>query len=201
LGRLTFYYNPQSRASMVRWMLEEVGADYEVRLVDLEGGDSRKPEFLAVNPMGKVPTIVTASGTVITETPAIIAWLADAYPDAKLAPPAGSDARGTYYRWLFFGGACFEPALIERMMRADAPPLRSGAVGWGSYDDVIDTIESALTPGPYLLGDTFSAADVYIGAQLQWATMFKAPRVGESPAIRRYLERVTGRGAFKNSRR
>lgn len=199
MSDLTFYYNPRSRAAIVRWMLEEVGADYELRLVDLEGGENRRPEFLAVNPMGKLSTIVTAKGTVVTEAPAIIAWLADTYPEAGLAPAVTDEKRGTYYRWLFFGGSCFEPALSERMLRADAPPLTKSAVGWGDYDDVIDTIERAVAKTPYLLGDTFSGADLYIGAELNWARMFKAPRVGDSPAISDYVARVTDRDAYRRS--
>ncbi|WP_099864656.1 glutathione S-transferase family protein [Pararhizobium haloflavum] len=194
--RLIFYFNPRSRAVMARWMLEEVGADYDLRLIDFEKGDNRKPEFLAINPMGKIPAIVTAAGAVITETPAIIAWLADAYPDAGLAPPVGSDARGAYYRWLFFGGSCFEPALSEQMFRGDGEPLKRSAVGWGSYDDVIDTIEAGLAGRDYLLGSAFSAADVYIGAELSWASSFKAPRLGESKVIQDFVARVTSREAF-----
>lgn len=146
-GKLTFYYNPMSRAAIVRWMLEEVGADYEIVPIDFEAGENRKPTFLAINPMGKLPTIVLPDGTVVTEVPAIIAWLADAYPDAGLAPEPGSAERGTYYRWLFFGGACFEPALTDTMMRKDAPPLPKSSIGWGSYDDVIDTLEIAIGTG------------------------------------------------------
>ncbi|HUR43657.1 MAG TPA: glutathione S-transferase N-terminal domain-containing protein, partial [Aestuariivirga sp.] len=99
-GKIVFYHNPQSRAAIVHWMLEEVGAGYKIRHIDLQKGDNKTPEFLAINPMGKIPVIVT-EGTAITEAPAILAWLADAYPKAALAPPLGSPERGTYYRWLF----------------------------------------------------------------------------------------------------
>ena len=115
-SRIVFYHNPQSRAAMVRWMLEECGADYELRHVDLQKGENRRPEFLAINPMGKIPTIVV-EGTVITEAPAIIAWLADAHPEAGLAPPVGSTERGAWYRWLFFGGSCIEPAMADEMFK------------------------------------------------------------------------------------
>lgn len=198
-GKLTFYYNPMSRAAIVRWMLEEVGADYEIVPIDFEAGENRKPTFLAINPMGKLPTIVLPDGTVVTEVPAIIAWLADAYPDAGLAPEPGSAERGTYYRWLFFGGACFEPALTDTMMRKDAPPLPKSSIGWGSYDDVIDTLEIAIGDGPYLLGERLSAADVYIGAELFWAGMFAAPRIAESRVIQDYIARVTNRDAYKRA--
>jgi glutathione S-transferase len=192
--KIVFYHNPQSRAAIAHWMLEEVGADYEVRHIDFQKGDNRKPEFLAINPMGKIPTIVV-DGTVITEAPAIIAWLADAYPAADLAPPVGSPERGTYYRWLFFGGSCIEPAMSDQMFKRAAPE-RSSTLGWGSYDDVIRTVETALRPGPYLLGEKFSAADVYIGAELSWAGQFGAPRIKESGIISEYVERCRKRPAF-----
>ncbi|WER48779.1 glutathione S-transferase family protein [Cupriavidus sp. WKF15] len=192
---MTLYYNPQSRASVARWMLEEVGADYQLQHIDFTKGESRSPAFLAINPMGKIPTLVLDDGTVLTENGAIIAWLADAFPQAALIPPPGSSARGTVLRWLFFCGSCFEPALTDRMMRADAPVSRQ-AVGWGDYDDVIDAIEKALTPGPFVLGTAFSAADVYLGASLAWAGRFGAPRIGDSRVIQDYVGRVTAREAF-----
>lgn len=197
-GRITFYYNPQSRAAVTRWMLEEVGADYAIKHIDFEKGESRSSEFLAINPMGKIPTIVLDDGTVLTENGAIIAWLADAYPDAGLAPPPGSPERGTMLRWLFFCGSCFEPAMTDVMMRKDSQVSKQ-TVGWGDYDDVIDTFEKALTPGPYLLGEKFSAADVYVGASLGWAGMFGAPRIGDSKIIQDYVARVTARDAYKRA--
>jgi glutathione S-transferase len=196
-SQLDFYYNPKSRASIARWMLEEVGADYKIHHIDFEKGDNRTPEFLAINPMGKLPTLVV-DGTVITEVPAIIAWLADAYPKAGLAPEVGSLERGSWYRWLFFGGSCFEPAFADKMFNRPAPD-RPGALGSGSYDQVIDTLEKALTPGPYLLGDRFTAADLYIGAELGWASMFGAPRLKESKPIAEFVARVTDRPAFKKA--
>ena len=195
--KIVFYHNPQSRAAIVHWMLEEAGAEYEIRPIDLQKGEHKSPEFLALNPMGKLPTIVIGD-TVITETPAIIAWLADAYPKAALAPPPGSRERGTYYRWLFFGGSCIEPAMTDEMFKRP-PPERKGAVGWGSYNEVIDTVEKALKPGPYLLGQTFSAADVYIGAQMLWGGMFGAPRLKESKSISAYVERCTKRPAYQRT--
>lgn len=182
---------------MVHWMLEEAGAEYEIRYIDFEKGDNRTPEFLAVNPMGKLPTI-TVDGTPITETPAIIAWLADAYPAARLAPPAGSAERGTWYRWLFFGGSCFEPALIDQMFNRPAPD-RPGALGWGSYEAVLATLEKGLKPGPYLLGENFSAADVYIGAEMNWAMMFGAPGLKDNSVFTNYVERLTARPAYQRT--
>ena len=196
-ARIIFYHNPQSRAAMAHWMLEEVGADYETRILSFDRGENKSAEFLAINPMGKVPTILV-DGVAISETPAIIAWLADAYPSAGLAPAVGSPERGAWYRWLFFGGSCFEPALIDKMFNRPEPPQK-GALGWGSYDDVIDTLEKALDPGPYLLGDRFTAADVYVGSELNWGGMFNAPRIKESPVIQAYVERVTARPAYKRA--
>ena len=194
---ITFYHNPQSRAAMAHWMLEEVGADYETKLLSFDKGEHKSAEFLAINPMGKLPTIVV-DGTAITETPAIIAWLADAYPEAGLAPPVGSLERGSWYRWLFFGGSCIEPALIDTMLKRPAPEPKA-AVGWGSYDEVLDTLERQLDPGPWLLGDTFTAADVYIGSELSWGAMFKAPRLAESPVLSAYIERCRARPAWQRA--
>ena len=196
--KIVFYHNPQSRAAIVHWMLEEAGADYEIHHIDFQKGDHKTPAFLAINPMGKIPTIVVG-GTVITEAPAIIAWLADAYSAAGLAPPLGSPERGAYYRWLFFGGSCIEPALVDQMLKR-APPERKSALGWGSYDDVIDTVEGALRPGPWLLGDSFSAADVYVGAELMWAGQLGAPRIKESQVIADYVARCMKRPAYLRTR-
>jgi len=194
---IVFYHNPQSRAAMVHWMLEEVGAKYETRLISFAKAEHKSPEFLAINPMGKLPTLVV-DGTPITETPAIIAWLADAYPAAGLAPALGSLERASWYRWLFFGGSCIEPAMVDQMLQRPAP-ARKGAVGWGSYNDVIDTLEAALDGRPYLLGETFSAADVYVGSELNWGGMFGAPRLKESETLQAYVHRVTDRPAYKRA--
>jgi glutathione S-transferase len=191
--RLVLFHNRQSRASMAHWMLEEVGADYELRHVDLVKGDNRSPEFLALNPLGKIPVLLVGE-TVITEVPAILAWLADAYPDASLAPAVGSPERGTWYRWLFFGGSSFEPAMTDELFKRPVP--RRSAVGWGSFDDVVTAIEQGLEPGPYLLGDRFSAADVYIAAELSWARRFGVPRLAQSRVIGEYVERCTSRPAY-----
>jgi glutathione S-transferase len=192
---IVFYHWPMSRGRMVHWMLEEVGAPYRVVVTNLEKGEHKSPEFLAVNPMGKLPTIVHR-GTVVTECGAIIAYLADEFPAASLAPRVGDPARGAYLRWMFFAAGCVDPALIDRML--DRPiPERVGAVGYGRFEHVVDTIEKALAPGPYLLGDRFTAADLYVGAQLGFGLMTKAlePR----PAYQGYLARVTARPAYKRA--
>jgi glutathione S-transferase len=190
---IVFYSNPMSRGRIVHWMLEEVGAPYRYELVNFESRAHKQPEYLAVNPMGKVPAIVHR-GTVVTECGAICAYLADAFPAAGLAPAPGSPERGTYYRWMFFGAGCLEPAMIDRMLSRPAPS-RPAALSYGCYEDAVATIERALTPGPYLLGERFSAADLYIGAQIGFGLMVKAlePR----PAFEAYLSRVQGRPAWK----
>jgi glutathione S-transferase len=190
---LVFYSSPMSRGRIVHWMLEEVGVPYRFEVVNLESQDQKKPGFLAVNPMGKVPAIVHR-GTVVTECGAICAYLADAFPAARLAPPVDSPLRGTYYRWLFFGGTCVEAAVIDRML-SRPPASRPGALGYGSYDDTVATLEKALTPGPYILGPQFSAADVYVGSQIGFGMMMKAlePR----PAFKDYLDRLQERPAYK----
>ena len=192
---MVFYHNPRSRSQMAHWMLEEAGAPYRIVPVDFEKGEHKTPAFLALNPMGKLPTIVDR-GTVVTETAAIIAYLADAFPKAGLAPPVGDPARCTYYRWLFFGAGCFEPALLDTMLKRP-PPERKMAVGWGSYEDVLTTLKTALAKGPYLLGDTFSAADVYVGSELRWAMMFGAPGLKGEKVFDDYVARLATRPALQ----
>lgn len=192
-----FYHNPRSRAQMVHWMLEEAGAPYRIVAIDFEKGEHKSPSFLALNPMGKLPTIVHR-GTVVTETAAIIAYLADAFPSAGLAPALDDPGRGTYYRWLFFGAGCFEPALLDTMLQRPAPERKS-AVGWGSYEDVLATLRTALARGPYLLGENFSAADVYVGAELRWAMMFGAPGLKGEPIFDAYVARISARPAAQRT--
>jgi glutathione S-transferase len=190
---IVFYHNPMSRGRMVHWMLEEVGAPYRIELVRFDTGEHKKPAFLAVNPMGKIPAI-KHRGTVVTETGAIIAYLADAFPAANLAPANDDPARGTYLRWMFFGQGCIEPALIDRML-ARPPADKPAALGYGNYDDVVNAVGQALTPGPYILGNRFSAADVYIGSQLGFGMMTKSlePR----PIFQSYLGLIAQRPAYK----
>lgn len=190
---ITFFHSPMSRGRMVHWMLEETGAAYRVELVDLEKGEQKKPAFLAINPMGKLPAIVHR-GIVVTETGAICAYLADAFPAAGLAPGLGDSTRGTYFRWLFFGAGCVDPALIDRMLSRPAPE-RTGAMGYGRFEDAVDTLEKAITPGPFILGDRFSAADVYVGSQIGWGMMTKS--LEARPAFQAYMARLSQRPAFK----
>jgi glutathione S-transferase len=188
---ITFYHNPMSRGRMVHWMLEECGAPYEVKLVDFSKREHKAPGYTAMNPMGKLPTIVH-KGAIITEVPAIITYLADAFPAAGLAPPLNDPKRGAFLRWMFFGSGCIDSALIDKMFARPAPD-RPGVLGYGSFDDTINAITLAIKPGPYLLGEKFSAADLYVSAQLGWGAMMKAFQ--PSAEIGAYLERCRNRPA------
>ena len=161
------YTNPMSRGRIARWMLEEVGTTYETVLVDFDD----RAALIEVNPMGKVPTLVH-DGTVVTETAAICAYLADAFAYAGLAPPVDSALRGEYYRWLFFGAATLEPAAVNRALGVNVAPEQERMVGYGSIGRALDTLEDALTRSEHLVGYGFTAADLYIGAQLAWGMEF-----------------------------
>ena len=190
---ITFYHNPQSRGRIAHWMLEESGAPYEIKVVDFGKMQHKAKDFLAINPMGKIPAIVHR-GTVVTESAAICAYLADAFPAAGLAPALEDPKRGTYLRWLFFGAGCVEPAIIDHMFSRPAPS-RPAALGYGNFPDTVNTLEQAITPGPFVLGERFSAADVYLGSAIGWGLMMKAlePR----PAFGAYLARLSARPAYK----
>jgi glutathione S-transferase len=188
--KIIFYHSPQSRSAGTRFLLEELGADYEVRLLDLKKGEQRQGEYLDVNPMGKVPAIVH-NGALVTEQGAVFTYLADLYPEAGITPAIGDPLRGPYLRWMFFYGSSYEPALIDRSMKREpAPPSTSP---YGDYDTMLKTLWDQLGDGPYLLGDRFTAADVLWGTALRWTTMFKL--VPETPAVKAYIERVTSRPA------
>jgi glutathione S-transferase len=193
MSEIVFYYNPLSRARIVHWMLEEIGEPYRIELLSFDKREHKKPEFLAINPMGKVPAIVH-NGTVVTEAAAICTYLADMFPAKKLAPGLQEPARGTYLRWLFFGANCVDSAMVDRLF--SRPPLeRPGALGYGSYDDVVQALEIALTPGPFILGERFSAADIYIGAQIGRALMTKSLEPRE--IFQKYAARCTERPAYQ----
>lgn len=190
---ITLYTNPMSRGRIAHWMLEELGVPYRAELVDFDRGTQKNPELLKLNPMGKVPTIVHR-GVVVTEAAAICAYLADAFPKAGLAPTLDDPKRGTYLRWLFFAAACGEPALTDKSSpRTNPPPSRS--IGYGSYDDVLNALEHALKPGPYVLGEQFSAADVYVGSVIGWGLM--AGSLEPRPLFREYNSRLAARPAMQ----
>jgi glutathione S-transferase len=188
---LIFYTNPQSRGRIIRWMLEETGADYET--VVLGYADSMKgPDYLAINPMGKVPAIKHGD-TVVTEGAAICAYLADAFPDAGLAPPVGSRLRGPYYRWLFFAAGPVEAAVTNKALKVEVSDEQRAFVGYGSFEATIDNLENALKPGPYVCGDQFTAADVYVGSQIGFGMMFGS--IEKRPIFEEYFGRLQARPA------
>ncbi|HEX8309416.1 MAG TPA: glutathione S-transferase family protein [Allosphingosinicella sp.] len=193
---LIFYTNPMSRGRIVRWMLEEVGQPYETVLLDY-GTTMKAPEYLAVNPMGKVPAIVHGD-TVVTEGAAICAYLADAFPDAGLAPPSGNPMRGPYYRWMFFAAGPVEAAVTGKALGLLAPPDKKAMAGYGSFEETIDALERCAASGPYICGDQFTAADVYVGSQIGWGMMFNS--IDKRPAFVDYFERISSRPAAVRAR-
>jgi glutathione S-transferase len=187
---VTFFHAPQSRSAGALVLLEELGADYELYVLDLKKGEQRQPAYLAINPMGKVPAI-RHEGALVTEQGAVYAYLADLYPEAGITPAIGDALRGPYLRWLFYYGSSFEPALIDRSLKREpAPPATSP---YGDYETMLKTLTDQLAIGPYLLGERFTAADVLWGTALRWTTMFKL--VPETPAVTAYIARVTSRPA------
>ncbi len=188
---LVFYTNPMSRGRIVRWMLEEVGAPYRTEILDY-ATTLKGPEYLAINPMGKIPAI-THGDAVVTEAGAICAYLADAFPEAGLAPALKDTRRGPYFRWLFFAAGPVEAVVTNKSLGFVPPADKTMMVGYGSYADVMDTLENALAKGPYLLGDQFSAADVYFGSHIGWGLQFGG--VERRPAFERYNERLRARPA------
>jgi len=185
---ITFFHSPNTRSSGARILLEELGAPYELHAVNMKAGEQRKPAYLAVNPMGKVPAI-RHRGALVTEQVAIFIYLADLFPQAKLAPALDHPQRGSYLRWLVYYGSCFEPAVVDRAMKREPGAL--AMVPYGDYDTMLNTLTDQLAKGPYLLGERISAADVLWGTALAWTTMFK--RVPELPVITSYVKRVSAR--------
>ncbi len=194
---ITFYTNPMSRGQIARWMLEEVGEPYETVLLDY-GTTMKGADYLAINPMGKVPAIKHGN-TVVTEGAAICAYLADVFPDRGLAPPRGSQLRGSYYRWLFFGAGPVETAVTNNYLKWQPTDEQQMMVGYGSYDKVLDVLQELVAgPGPYLLGDTFSAVDVYLGSQIAWGIGFGT--MEKRPGFEEYVARITDRPAYRKAK-
>ena len=185
---LTFYTNPMSRGRIARWMLEEVDASYDT--IYLSYGDTMKSDaYLALNPMGKVPAIKHGR-TIVTECAAICAYLADVFPDAQLAP--ATDQRGDYYRWLFFAAGPLESATMNRSMNISTKGHEQMA-GYGDFDTTLNTLVKAVSQTPYLCGDRFTAADVYVGSQVGWGLQFGT--LPSSPELVAYRDRVYARPA------
>jgi len=192
---LTFYTNPMSRGRIARWMLEEVGCDYETVVLDY-GTTMKGPEYLAVNPMGKVPAIRHGE-TVVTEGAAICAYLADAFPDAGLAPPPGNPMRGPYYRWLFFAAGPVEAAVTAKSLGLLAPADKARMAGYGTFEETIGALERAVSQGPYICGEQFTAADVYVGSQIGWGMMFGS--IEKRGVFEEYWGRLSAREAFRRA--
>ena len=191
MADLTLYTNPMSRGRIARWMMEEVGEPYETVLLEY-GTTMKAPEFLALNPMGKVPTLRHGE-VVVTEGAAICAYLADAFPHRNLAPRPGDPRRGTYYRWLFFAAGPLESAVTAKAMGLLAPAEKRAMAGYGTFDDVMDALETAVSVSAYICGDQFTAADVYVGSQIGWGMMFGT--IEKRPAFEDYSGRLRSRPA------
>ena len=192
---LVLYTHPRSRGRIARWMLEEVARPYRVESLDYVGA-MKSPAFLRVNPMGKVPTLVH-DGVVVTETAAICAYLADAFPEAGLAPAPSDPARGSYYRGLFFAAGPVEAAVTNANLQVVVPPGKERMAGYGSLATTLDTLEAAVTGRAYLAGDRFSAADVYAGSQIGFGLQFRSMEA--RPAFTTYWERMAARPAYRRA--
>lgn len=191
---LHFFHAPNSRSAGALALLEELGADYDITLLNLRQGTQRAAEYKAVNPMGKVPAI-RHLGELVTEQPAVYLYLADLYSQAGLAPPMGDPLRGPFLRWLVYYGSCFEPAILDRhQKREPAPP---SSCPYGSYEDVAATVNAQLEKGPWILGERFTAADVLWGSALKWIVGFGL--FEGTPAVKAYIERVAARPAIQRA--
>jgi glutathione S-transferase len=191
----TLFHSPNTRSSGALILLEELGADYALQVLNMKAGEQRGAAYLAINPMGKVPAVLH-DGALVTEQVAVFLYLADRYPEAGITPAVGDALRGPYLRWMAFYGSCFEPALIDRAQKREASP--SSMSPYGDFDTMLKTLTDQLARGPYLLGDKFTAADVLWGTALTWTTMFGL--IPETPVTRAYMDRVNARPAVARVR-
>lgn len=191
---LIFYTNPMSRGQIIRWMLEETGIDYQTQIIGY-ADDIKSPDYLAINPMGKVPAIKHGD-EIVTECAAICAYLADAFPEAKLAPPPAE--RADYYRWLFFAAGPLESAVINNSLGFNVDDAQQRTVGYGTYATTVNALDQWFAHNDYVCGDTFTAADVYVGAQVDWGMMFKT--ITETDNFNAYAERLRARPAYKKAK-
>ena len=192
---VTLFHVPNTRSTGALILLEELGAPYQLRVLDRKNNEQRAAPYMAINPMGKVPALLH-DGALVTEQAAIYLYLADLFPGAGLAPAIGDPLRGPYLRWMVFYGSCFEPALIDKSQQRT--PASAATSPYGDYETMLATLTGQLEPGPFLLGDRFTAADVLWGTALTWTTRFKL--VPELPVIRHYIDRVNARPAFARVR-
>ena len=196
MAELILYTSPMSRGRIARWMLEELGQPYTVQYLGFgpEAAMSVKaPEYLAINPMGKVPALKHGDA-VVTESAAICAYLADAFPEAGLKPAPGTDASAAYHRWLFYAAGPIEAAVTNRALGVVIDEQKSRMVGYGSYDEMVDVIDNAVTGRTFIAGDSFTAADVYFGSQIGWGLRFGS--LPDRPEFKRYWEGLARRPAY-----
>ena len=187
---ITLFHCPQTRSSGVLTLLEELGADYDLHVMNMKKNEQRGAAYLAINPMGKVPAVMH-NGALVTEQVAVYTYLADMYPEADITPAIGDALRGPYLRWMAFYGSCFEPAFVDKAMKRE--PGAASMTPYGSLDDVWNAVTEQLSKGDYMLSDKFTAVDVLWGSALNWMTMFGlAP---ETPVVRAYIDRVKARPA------
>ncbi len=191
---VVFFHCPNSRAAGVRILLEELGADYEMRVLSLKAGQQRAPDYLAVNPMGKVPAIVHGEA-LVTEQAAVYMYMADLYPEAGLAPGLQDPLRGPYLRWMVFYGSCVEPAIVDRAFKRE--PVSPSTCPYGDFDTMFDTVIAQLSKGPYMLGERFTVVDLLWGTSLNWLLAFKL--MPELPVLTSYVERVMSRPAVQRA--
>jgi glutathione S-transferase len=193
-SKIDFYHAPNSRSGGTLALLEELGVDYDLHLINLKSGEQRQAAYRHINPMGKVPAIRHLD-TLITEQPAVFLYLADLFPEKGLAPAVDDPLRGPYVRWLVYYGSSFEPAVVDRSAKRE--PVAPSTSPYGTWDDVYNTVTGQLEKGPYLLGERFTAADVLWGGALHWMTLFKI--MPETPAVRAYIDRVVTRPAIQRA--
>ena len=191
-GKLVFYHSPNTRSTATRTLLEELQAPFDLHVLDMKRGANREPAYLAVNPLGKVPAIVH-NGALVTESVAVFIYLADAFASAGLAPPIGHPDRGPYLRWMIYYGSCFEPAVVDRAQKREPAPI--GMSPYGDFDSMLKTVTDRLAQHPYLVGDSFTAADLLWGSGLGWTTGFGI--VPKLPVIEAYIARVSARPAVQ----
>jgi len=191
-AKITLFHSPNTRSTGALVLLEELGAPYELHAVNMKAGDQRKPEYMAINPMGKMPA-VKHGNALITEQGAIYVYLADLFPKAGLAPAIGDPLRGPYLRWMVYYGSCLEPAVVDKAMKREQAPLAMSP--YGDFDTMLKTLSDQLKTGPYLFGERFTAADVLWGLAMKWMIAFKL--LPERPEFVNYMERVTSRPMFK----
>lgn len=189
--RITLHYMPQTRAAGTRIILEELGAPYDLHVMNMKAGENREPGYLSINPLGKVPAI-EHRGKLVTEQIAIAIYLGDLFPQAGLTPAVDDPDRGPYLRWLVYYAACFEPALMDKFRNVDPGPITQSV--YGNYELMLDVLEDALSKGPYILGDRLSLADIQWGVALRWTMMFGL--VPERPRFVEYRDRLIARPSF-----